>query len=181
MTNAVGPAYTVLPPGTTPSGDYVVNGAVFGNQIALRDLPRLAAKAQDVRGTVDVKEFDLGAIANPCLASRSRRSRPPADSPASLAVKLTCTSRLREERRPAVDVQADALARRTDGEPARTSRSRGRTTQRCARAGRSRRSRLREQARRAGAVLRGPRVVGALGVLVAQGKIDRALSAPCSS
>jgi translocation and assembly module TamB len=45
-------------------GDFVVNGALFGDQIALDNVKISQQRRKEVRGRVDVKDLDLGALAN---------------------------------------------------------------------------------------------------------------------
>ncbi len=45
-------------------GDYVVNGTLFGSSIALRDIRISQQRNKDVRGSINVKDLDLGALSN---------------------------------------------------------------------------------------------------------------------
>jgi translocation and assembly module TamB len=45
-------------------GDYVVDGMLFGDQVALRDVKVSQQRRKVVRGTVESKDLDLGALAN---------------------------------------------------------------------------------------------------------------------
>ncbi|MFO0591238.1 MAG: translocation/assembly module TamB domain-containing protein [Polyangiaceae bacterium] len=45
-------------------GDYVVNGSLFGDQIAMKDVKVSQQKRKDVRGAIDLKDLDLGVLAN---------------------------------------------------------------------------------------------------------------------
>jgi translocation and assembly module TamB len=68
-------------------GDFVVNGGLFGDQIALRDVRISQRKRKDVRGDVDIKDLDLGPIANLVPGVAWSASPPEGRLSATLSIK----------------------------------------------------------------------------------------------
>lgn len=69
------------------SGDFVVNGGVFGDQITLRDVKISQQKRKDVRGGVDIRDLDLGALANLVPGVAFSAAPPEGKLSASLEIK----------------------------------------------------------------------------------------------
>ncbi len=86
--NAVGTAFDyAVHQSDVTGGDYVVNGALFGEQIAMRDVRISQQKRKDVRGAIDLKELDLGVLANLIPGVAFSASPPSGKLSAALDVK----------------------------------------------------------------------------------------------
>src|SRR5262249_37663797 len=69
------------------AGDFVANGGLFGDQITLRDVRISQQRRKDVRGAVDIKDLDIGALANLVPGVAFSAAPPDGKLSASLEIK----------------------------------------------------------------------------------------------
>ena len=144
-------------------GDYVVNGALFGEQIALRDVRVSQQKRKDVRGAIDLKDLDLGALANLIPGVAFSASPPEGKLSASLDVKHVFLTDLAKSD---VTLSISKLALARGGQTVKLLAQTAPITLAA------------NTLTVPGLRLEGRASSGLSGVLVADGKVERALTAP---